>query len=201
MVDYPRFTPITERKENLVMNAKEAKDFLVQQTAEQAALENVPLSELEKRMMYFVENDPASCADPLELNDEFEAQYDTAEYEAKIKQLLHDAYKRLKTEEPEKARNWDDAMRALYDGDHYLPVLWDAHDPNGNRKRDPGSKVITCGTMALIAFALMLALINIPHIPSWIFTASAILFFFLCILTMFFLAQQGYRALRRRKLD
>lgn len=31
----------------------EAKDFLVRQTAEQAALENVPLSDLEKRMMYF----------------------------------------------------------------------------------------------------------------------------------------------------
>ncbi len=34
------------------MKVLEAKDFLVQQTAEQAALENVPLSDLEKRMMY-----------------------------------------------------------------------------------------------------------------------------------------------------
>ena len=35
------------------MRALEAKDFLVQQTAQQATLENVPLSDLEKRMMYF----------------------------------------------------------------------------------------------------------------------------------------------------
>ncbi|MGA3294463.1 MAG: hypothetical protein ABSE45_10835 [Candidatus Acidiferrales bacterium] len=34
------------------MNTKQAKDFLVQQTAEQASVENVPLSDLEKRMMY-----------------------------------------------------------------------------------------------------------------------------------------------------
>ena len=39
------------------MRVLEAKDFLVQQTAEQAALENVPLSDLEKRMMYFTETD------------------------------------------------------------------------------------------------------------------------------------------------
>ena len=39
------------------MRIREAKDFLAQQTAEQAALENVPLSDLEKRMMYFTETE------------------------------------------------------------------------------------------------------------------------------------------------
>jgi hypothetical protein len=34
-----------------------------------------------------------ACADPLELNEEFEAQYDTAEYESKIARLLHNAVK------------------------------------------------------------------------------------------------------------
>lgn len=120
------------------MTAKEAKDFLVRQTAEQAALENVPLSELEKRMMYFVENDPASCENPLELNEEFEAKYDTEEYEAKIAHLLRHAYERLKAEESEKARYWDAAMRALSDGDHYLPVMWRTSAPIGNQ--GPGRK-------------------------------------------------------------
>jgi hypothetical protein len=32
------------------MRGREAKDFLVQQTAEQAAVDNVPLSNIEKRM-------------------------------------------------------------------------------------------------------------------------------------------------------
>ena len=58
------------------MKTKQAKDFLVQQAAEQAARENVPLSDIEKRMMYFTESDATSCDNPLELNDEFEAQYD-----------------------------------------------------------------------------------------------------------------------------
>jgi hypothetical protein len=52
------------------MDTKQAKDFLVAQVAEQAAIESVPLADLEKRMMYFTESDPASCPDPLTLNDE-----------------------------------------------------------------------------------------------------------------------------------
>jgi hypothetical protein len=31
---------------------------------------------------------PASCDDPIKLSDEFEAQYETKEYEAKISRLL-----------------------------------------------------------------------------------------------------------------
>jgi hypothetical protein len=38
------------------MKAGESKDFLVQQAVEQASLENIPLSDLERRMMYFTED-------------------------------------------------------------------------------------------------------------------------------------------------
>lgn len=105
------------------MDTKQAKDFLVQQTAEQAALENVPLSDLEKRMMYFTESDSTSCENPIELNDEFEEQHDTGEYEVKISRLLRHAYKRLKDEDGEKLRNWDQAVRTLRKGDHYVLIL------------------------------------------------------------------------------
>lgn len=97
----------------------------MQQATEQAALENVPLSVIEKKMMYFTESDASSCDNPIELNDEFEAQYDTAEYEAKISNLLHRAYKRLKEEDLERARNWDQSIRVLRKGDHYISVLLD----------------------------------------------------------------------------
>src|SRR5216683_1054010 len=101
------------------MRVREAKDFLVQQTAEQAALENVPLSDLEKRMLYFTEI--AECPeDPIALNDAFEAEYDTDEYEAKISKLMHHAHSRIKKESPEAARQWSEAIRQLSKGDHYL---------------------------------------------------------------------------------
>src|SRR5215471_8685293 len=107
------------------MRVLEAKDFLVQQTAGQAALENVPLSDLEKRMMYFTETDECP-EDPIALNDAFEAEYDTDEYEAKVPKLLHHAYQRIKKENSEIRRKWDDAIRKLRKGDHYILVLWDA---------------------------------------------------------------------------
>jgi hypothetical protein len=118
------------------LNTKQAKDFLVEQTAEQAALEGVPLADVEKRMMYFTESDPASCDDPIALNDAFEAQYETKEYEAKISRLLHHAYTRLKQEDPERTRNWDQAIRTLRKGDHYFLVMWDTKPPSEHPTRD-----------------------------------------------------------------
>lgn len=135
------------------MKSKQAKDFLVQQTAEQAALENVPLSDIEKEMMYFTESDAASCDNPIELNDRFEAQYDTPTYERKMWQLLHHAYDRLKAEDPSKKRNWDEAIRTLRRGDHYLLVLWDT-TPRGERPKGDVLKLV--GTALFIVAALTL---------------------------------------------
>ena len=105
------------------MKVREAKDFLVQQVTEQASLEGIPLSDLEKRMMYFTEGKDA-VEDPATLNDEFEAQYDSLKYEKKISRLMRQAYKRLKKEKPESALMWDKAIRTLRQGDHYMLVMW-----------------------------------------------------------------------------
>jgi hypothetical protein len=118
------------------MNTKQAKDFLSQQAAEQATLDNTPLSDIEKRMMYFTESDPKSCDDPLALNGEFEAQCDTAEYEAKMSRLLQDAYQRLKSEDPARKDTWDQAIHELRKGDHYLLVFWDTKLPAERPKGD-----------------------------------------------------------------
>jgi hypothetical protein len=104
------------------MQVREAKDFLVAQTAEQSALEGVPLSDLEKRMMYFTESKNA-LEDPATLNEEFEARYDTREFEKKISRLMSHAHKRLRKEDPEKALQWSKAIGALSKGDHYILVL------------------------------------------------------------------------------
>ena len=106
------------------MQVREAKDFLVAQTVEQAALDGVPLSDLEKRMMYFTEG-PGAPEDPIKLNEEFEKELDSAEYEAKISRLLHHAYRRLRKENDQARRNWDGAIKCLRRGDHYLLVMWD----------------------------------------------------------------------------
>lgn len=73
-------------------------------------------------MMYFTEGRGA-LEDPAALNDEFEAQYDTSEFEKKISRLMRLAYKRLKKEDPEKALQWTTSIRTLRRGDHYILVL------------------------------------------------------------------------------
>jgi hypothetical protein len=76
------------------MNISEAKTFLVQQTEQQATLERVSFSDLEKRMMYFTESGEMPD-DPIELNDAFESEYDSSEYEAKIGNLLRQALQKI----------------------------------------------------------------------------------------------------------
>lgn len=128
----------------LGMRVSEAKNFLVQQTVEQARLDGVSLSDLEKRMMYFTESDDAT-EDAAQLNDEFEAEYETAAYEAKVSKLLHHAYARLKKENPESARLWDQSIRLLRKGDHYILVLWDQ-----TSERPPHDSLKLLGTAILV---------------------------------------------------
>lgn len=127
------------------MNIHEAKDFLVQQTAEQALLEGVPLSDLERRMMYFTENGEMS-EDPIALNHAFEAQCDTGEYESKIGKLMRHAFWRLKRENPQRASEWKSATKALSNEDHYLVVLWNA----GATERPPYDSLKLLGTSVLV---------------------------------------------------
>ena len=180
------------------MNTKEAKDFIADQAAQQAALDRTPLSDLEKRMMYFTESDPASCDDPVSLNDEFEGKYDTTEYEAKMSRLLRRAYKRLKAENEAGKLQWDGAISTLEKGDHYVLLLWRHHSPMDARKDDPGSKVIKYGGMFVAGCILLGKLTGDSRVPSWVLESFGVLLFVLLLLTIFFLAQQGYRALRRR---
>jgi hypothetical protein len=139
------------------MRVNEAKDFLVQQTAQQAQREGVSLSELEKRMMYFTESEDA-VEDPIALNNEFEAQYDTAEYESKIAGLLGRGYNRVKGEGSQAIQSWDEAIRALKKGDHYILVMWAerrvAARPWGFWK------IIGASFLLVIAMFLLVALVD-----------------------------------------
>ena len=181
------------------MNTKDAKDFLAGQAAQQAVLDGVPFSALEKRMLYFTESDPSSCSDPVGLNDEFEEKYDMAEYEAKMSQLLHRAYKRLKVENPGEKLQWDQAISMLKKGDHYVLVLWRQPSLVGVPKDDPGSRVVTFGGAFVMGCIFLAGLSQDSRLPAWVVETGGVVLLVLFLLTMFFLAQQAWRALRRWK--
>ena len=109
------------------MNSRQAKDFLVGQAAEQAAIEGIPLSELEKRMMYFTEG-PDAVEDPVQLNEEFEAAYEMEEYETKVSQLLKHARARLSFQNRTELDTWKQAVATLRAGDHYVLIMLGGFD-------------------------------------------------------------------------
>jgi len=160
------------------VDARKAKDFLVQQTAQQAALENVPLSDLEKRMMYFTET--GKCPeDPIALHDSFEDEYDTRQYETKISNLLHHAYKRVRKQDPITLQTWNEAIRRLRRGDHYLMVMW------GQRPGIHAPELIGLG-LGVLLLAALAGLRWITHVlppPNpHLIQAILLAFIFACLL-------------------
>jgi len=135
------------------MRVSEAKDFLVQQIVDQATLENLSLSDLERRMLYFTESDDVS-EDPAALNDEFVAQYSTAKYEKKVSHLMAHAYRRIKRESPEKLRLWNDSIRVLRKGDHYILVLWKQPEPGKSWRAFPPHLVGVFAAIGLYSLLL-----------------------------------------------
>lgn len=59
-------------------SAREAKEFLVSRIVEQARRENTPLSEIERKMLYFSETG-WTLPDIMEGNEEFDREYETGE--------------------------------------------------------------------------------------------------------------------------
>jgi hypothetical protein len=111
------------------MRVQEAKDFLVQEIVAEAQAEGTPLSDLERRMLYFTESGD-TVEDPAALNKQFTAQYDTAEYEKKISRLVAHAYRKINRGSLEKLRLWNDALRVLRKGDHYILVFCKQPNPS-----------------------------------------------------------------------
>lgn len=144
------------------MDEREAKDFLVQQAAEQAAIEGVPLSDLEKRMMYFTESGYVP-EDPIKLNQEFETQYDSDEYETKVSNLLDHAYARLKKDNSEAAARWNEAIRELEKGDHYFLVFWSEPGDGNRERRPPYDSLKLLGTALLIVVGFLALLFVADH--------------------------------------
>src|SRR6202050_5956977 len=75
------------------LRAQQGKEFLISQILEEAEREDVPLSEIERKMLQFTEMQE-SLPDIYDVNDQFEREYDTGEYEKKIAGLVRRSYRR-----------------------------------------------------------------------------------------------------------
>lgn len=113
---------------------RDAKQFLANKIVAEAQRHGTPLSEPERLMLLFTEQEPETVAAiPQEMLD------DNVEYEKKITDLLQDAYQRESDNDLEREQ-YKDAVRVLTAGDHYISIMAEAAlarpKAQGNRVRD-----------------------------------------------------------------
>jgi len=104
---------------------QDAKEYIIGKIVAEAAREGVPLSVVERKMMYFSET-ASSIPDMWEVNEAFEKGYETSEYEAKIAGLVRSYWANVRENDPEAAASWAEAVSVLRTEDHYLLVLIDS---------------------------------------------------------------------------
>src|ERR1700693_4929902 len=90
-------------------SARDAKEFLVSRIVEEAQREGVPLSEVERKMLYFSET-AWTLPDMMEISEAFEREYDQEKYEEKIAKLVRHARARTRKENPQELEDWKDAI-------------------------------------------------------------------------------------------
>jgi hypothetical protein len=109
--------------------ARDAKEFLVSRIVEESQREGVPLSEVERKMMYFSETG-WTLPDISEVNETFDRDYDQGEYEQKIGKLVRNLCADARGNSREQFDAWTAAVKILRREDHYLLVLIDAGQPS-----------------------------------------------------------------------
>jgi hypothetical protein len=66
-------------------------------------------------------------------------------------------------------------------------------------KSNPSDRFIECGSITVMVLVVTLAVFRIRYFPDWVLESLEVLLFLMTFLSIFFMLQQGYRALRDRK--
>ena len=134
-------------------NGREAKEFLISDIVAEAQRENTPLSEVERKMLYFTESG-WTLPDIMRVNEDFDREYDQDEYEHKIAKLVAKADKRIRNGSAEDYDRWWAAIRFLQREDHYISVMIRLAGlrPRGDRLRLLGAALAFVSCIFLLAF-------------------------------------------------
>ncbi len=126
--------------EKAISTVREAKDYLAGRIVAQAKREQVPLSEIERKMLYFSETD-WTLPGMHKINAEFERDYDNNEYERKIAGLIRNIEAGDAGDEQEQ-ETWQRAVDKLAEGDNYLSILLDpSFTPAGEAVHPPHDRL------------------------------------------------------------
>jgi hypothetical protein len=164
-----------------------AKEYLIERIVAEAKRGGVPLTEVERKMLYFTESG-WTLPNILEVNAAFERDYDDDEYERKIAELARRIEESDAAKGAQDQANWDAAVAKLSEGDHYLLVLidtnlstagtdssfWDRLAPwipvaDGRPQRKPGDfgRLILTAFIVIFGWALLNYLLRLIFSPDW----------------------------------
>lgn len=104
-----------------IFNGKRGKGVSCCGDCGRGVSEGIPLSEIERKMLYFTESG-WTLSDMSEVAAAFDRDYNQSEYEHKIRKLARSARKQL---DANKAKVWSSSIKKLDVGDHYLLVMLD----------------------------------------------------------------------------
>jgi hypothetical protein len=137
---------------------REAKEFLISEIVAEAQRENVPLSEVERKMLYFTESG-WTLPDIMEVSENFDREYDQDKYERKIAKLVTQADRRMRKGSRDDYDKWWAAIRFLQREDHYILVMIRLAGlrPRGDQLR------LFASAFGIVAFILMWTFFSIKH--------------------------------------
>ena len=127
-------------------NADTAGDFLASRIVDEAQRTGVPMSDVERAMLYFSEPLRPGVA---EINKTFDREYNSKEYEQKVARLIGNAREHARTQGESKA--WAAAVRKVTEGDNHLSVMINLAGasvrPRGDRLKLWGTGLAICLTL------------------------------------------------------
>ena len=147
-----------------IASLRDAKDYLAGRIADEADRQDIQLSEIERKMLYFSEID-WTLPGMLEINAEFERDYDQNEYERKIVGLVRAIEAEDRTN-AQSRRLWDQAVEKLNEGDNYLSIMLDpSFSPKGATVRPPHDRL----KLWLTALVIVFGALGLLGLLTWMF--------------------------------
>lgn len=144
---------------------RKAKEYLIGKLVEEAEREGKPLSEIERKMLYFTETG-WTLPDMMEVNAGFERDYDNDDYERKICGLGQAIEAQLEGVGAAESDAWYAAIQKLSEGDHYLLVLLNPRLlPAATSKRSSGNLL----KLSLITVGVVLGWLAFMMLGDWLY--------------------------------
>lgn len=137
--------------------AQEAKEFLIGRIVEEAQREGVPLSEVERKMLFSYETG-WTLPDIAAIKEAFDRDCDQAEYERKIAKLIRNARAYRSARDSSEAQAWSNAIRTLSSEDHYLLAMIGKAIVSAQPRGDLLGLLVTALAIVIVVLGILLFL-------------------------------------------